>query len=115
MDEAGDVDQDIDGADLTGIGVHGVGREHVQRIEPGARQTLELAAVQVGGVHDRALRDERLGDGAADALAGGRHHRDPVRQSACHLTSLPFRERERHVQDHPIGRNLFPFKIEAEL
>ena len=91
MDEAGGVDEDVDRAGLAGERRDGFVRGHVELAPLGALEARELFRIEIGRPHLRALGDERLGDGAADARRRRRHQRRLSREPPRHAVPRQMR------------------------
>ena len=87
VDEAGDVDEDVDIADLRGIGVDRPARHHVEPCLAGTFQIIELGAVEIGREDLRAFRHEGLGDRPADPLPRGGDDSDPALKPSSHSSA----------------------------
>ena len=88
MDEAGGVDEDVDGPDLLGEGIDRLAGEHVELALLRLRNALQQGDVLVGRPDGGALGDESLGDGPADPLPRGGDDRDLALQTSCHARFL---------------------------
>src|SRR5690606_28483084 len=90
VDEAGAVEQHVDGAEL-GRGVaDGTGVQDVEQAGADPRdavQLRQLGGIDVGGDHRGTLARERLGRGAADALRRGGDERLLTLQPTGHVWS----------------------------
>jgi len=88
MHEAGAIDEDVGRPERS----HRLLREridcgvraYVELVAPGRGKAFELARVEIGRDHRRALGDEGLADGAADPLSRGGDDRDLAVQSTGH-------------------------------
>ena len=60
------------------------GRAHIELVAPGRGEAFELARIEIGRDHRRALGDEGFADGASDPLPRGGDERDLAVQSIGH-------------------------------
>src|SRR5271170_2749590 len=94
MHDAGAIDEDVGRAlpphHLLREGIDGGGRAHVERVAPRRGEAFELAGIEIGREHSRALGDEGFADGTADALPRGGDERDLAIQSVGHCITRSF-------------------------
>ena len=69
--------------------IDGGGRAHVELVAPRCGEAIELAGIEIGRDHRRALDDEGLADGASDPLPRGGDERDLAVQSIGHCITRP--------------------------